>query len=547
MRLAWIVELEDTALRGAVEDLRGRLALAGLEPADVAAADAVVVWADRTPPPSVVARLLSTGAPLLLVGPTLDRADADGRLAEAAGVRLAGRTPEHDVRLRPGRDGLRAPMSGHSHGARDHVGPHDHVTGSVALVDKVLDDVEVLRVAAVGLAEHAVATWRPSTSVGVLTLGTAPSSLEERTFMRALASLAHHAVGADEAADVRVGLLGYGAIGHEHSRAVRAVDGLALAAVCDTSAARREAAEAAAPGVATLDDSDALIHRDDVDLVVVSTPPSTHADWALRAIRAGKHVVVEKPFAIRTEEADAVLEEAEAAGLLAAVYQNRRFDPDHLAVRRAVRGGRLGEVFHIETFVGGFGHPCNLWHSDEGVSGGAFYDWGSRVLDQILDLVPDDVAYVTAAAHTRRWHDVTNADHSRVTLRFAGGAEAEFVHSDIAAALKPRWYVLGTDGAIVGSWRTERIVARNDIGTLEEDVLAPADSPPVLELFAADGSVTRMAMPAAEPYSFHRELAEQLRLGIPMSVTGAQSRRVLSVMEAARISADEGGRPVVPA
>jgi len=153
---------------------------------------------------------------------------------------------------------------------------------------------------------------------------------------------------------------------------------------------------------------------------------------------------------------------------------------------------------------------------------------------------------VTAAAHKRRWHDVTNADHSRVTIRFVDGVEAEFVHSDLAAALKPRWYVLGTEGALVGSWRSEKVVSRNDIGTLVEDVLAPADSPPLLDLHAADGSITRLATPAGAPYAFHRELSERLRLGLPMSVTGAQSRRVLSVMEAARMSTEDYGRPVVP-
>ncbi len=285
---------------------------------------------------------------------------------------------------------------------------------------------------------------------------------------------------------------------------------------------------------------------DDVDLVVVSTPPSTHAAWALRALEAGKHVVVEKPFAIRTEEADQVLAVAEAADLLAVVYQNRRTDPDYLALRRLVTEGTLGEVFQVDTFVGGYGHPCNLWHSDEAVSGGAFYDWGSHVLDQVLDLVPTDIEHVTAATHKLRWFDVTNADHSRVTVRFVDGTEAEFVHSDLAAALKPRWYVLGTLGAVVGSWRTEKVVSRNDIGTLVEDVLAPADSPPDLDLHSADGSVTRVAMPAPEPYRFHREVADRVRLGLPMSITGAQSRRVLSVMEAARESAADHGRPVVP-
>jgi predicted dehydrogenase len=131
-------------------------------------------------------------------------------------------------------------------------------------------------------------------------------------------------------------------------------------------------------------------------------------------------------------------------------------------------------------------------------------------------------------------------------VRFTGGAEASFVYSDLAAALKPRWYVLGTRGAVVGHWRTERIVARNDVGTLAEDVLAPADSPPLLDLHAADGSLTRLATPPGPPYAFHRELADRLQLGLPMSVTGAQSRRVLAVMEAATRSARDGGRPVAP-
>jgi predicted dehydrogenase len=546
MRLAWIVDLEDADLRAAVGRLRSRLSATGLDDADVHDADVVVVWADRALPRDVARTLSGPGTRVVLAGPTLAAADPDRLLAETSGVHTAGATAVHDIRVRVGRDGGGLPTSGHAHAEGDHVGVHDHVTDRITLVEKVADDVEVLRTAFVGLAEHPVMTWRPGTETGVWTLGTLPSSVHDRAAARELLTLLQHAAGAPGPRSVRVGLLGYGAIGNEHSRAVRAVEGLDLAAVCDTSAARRDAAATVVPGIATMADGADLLARDDVDLVVVSTPPSTHASWALRAIRAGKHVVVEKPFAISTAEADAVLAEADSAGRLAVVYQNRRFDPDHLAVRRAVRGGALGEVFHVETFVGGYGHPCNLWHSDEGVSGGAFYDWGAHVLDQILDLLPADIDHVTAAAHKRRWYDVTNADHSRVTIRFVDGAEAEFVHSDLAAALKPRWYVLGTDGALVGHWRTEKVVSRNDIGTLEEDVLAPADSPPLLDLHGADGSVTRLATPPAPPYAFHHELADRLRLGLPMTVTAQQSRRVLSVMEAARRSAEDGGRPVVP-
>ena len=546
-RVAWIVELSDAGLREAVERMRARLSAADVTEADDPQdADAVVVWADRPLARDLTRVLSQPGVRVLLAGPTLADADPDRLLAEVSGVHASGSTPVHDIRVRSGRHGEALGTSGHAHSEGDHVGRHDHVTDRVTLVEKVADDVEILRIAQVGLVEHPVMTWRPRTATGVWTLGTRAAALGDRDADRTLLTLVQYVVGRPPAPRVRVGLLGYGAIGHEHSRAVRAVDGLELAAVCDVSAVRREAATSAAPGIATESDGADLLARDDVDLVVVSTPPSTHASWALRAVRAGKHVLVEKPFAIRTDDADAVLAEAEAAGRLAVVYQNRRFDPDHLAVRGAVRAGALGEVFHVETFVGGYGHPCNLWHSDEGVSGGAFYDWGAHVLDQVLDIVPTDIEHVTAAAHKRRWFDVTNADHSRVTIRFVDGTEAEFVHSDLAAALKPRWYVLGTQGALVGHWRTERIVSRNDIGTLEEDVLAPADSPPLLDLHSADGSVTRLATPAAEAYAFHRELADRLRLSLPMTVSAQQSRRVLSVMEAARRSADDAGRPVEP-
>lgn len=548
-RVLWLEIVHRTDTETALHALRDGLRGAGIEVVhhseDSRPGDVLVVWADAPLGHEVVARLSRPGVPVLLAGPTLDAADPDGVLAEAAGLHVCAATPVHDVRVHAGPDGSRAPGP-HRHSDGDHVEPHVHVTDRVLIVDKVRDDVAVLLQAWVGLDAQPIATWRPATATATWLLGTLPTSCATRESQRALLDLLRLMTGRAEPAPVRVGLLGYGAIGNEHSRAVRAVGGLELAAVCDRSDQRRAAAALAAPGIVTTDDADALIARDDVDLVVVSTPPSSHSDWALRALRAGKHVIVEKPFAIETAQADAVMARADELGLLVAVYQNRRFDPDHLAVRRAVTSGAIGDVFHIETFVGGYGHPCNLWHSDAAVSGGAFYDWGSHVLDQILDLVPTDIDHVTASTQKRRWFDVTNADHSRVTLRFTDGSEAEFVHSDLAAALKPRWYVLGTSGAIVGSWRQERVVSRNDVGTLAEDVLAPADSPPLLDLHSADGSVTRLATPAPDPYPFHHELAERLRLGLPMSVTAAQSRRVLSVMEAARLSADDDGRPVVP-
>jgi predicted dehydrogenase len=343
-----------------------------------------------------------------------------------------------------------------------------------------------------------------------------------------------------------VGLLGFGAIGAAHARAVRETAGLHLVAVCDRDPARAAQALEADPDARIHANADMLLADPDVDIVVVSTPPDSHAAWAMAALEHGKHVVLEKPMALTARECDALIERARSAGLALSVYQNRRFDPDYALMSEAVREGRIGEVFHVETFIGGYGHPCNYWHSDAAVSGGALFDWGSHVTDQVLDLLPGEVESVSAVNHKRVWHDVTNADHSRMTLHFSGGREATFVYSDLAAALKPRWYVLGTRGALTGEWRHASVVSRNAIGTLDEDMLAPADAPPSVRLHSSAGDVTDLALRAAEPHPFHADLSLWLQYGFVPRVRGEQSRRVISMLEAAEESARMGGIPVKP-
>jgi len=345
---------------------------------------------------------------------------------------------------------------------------------------------------------------------------------------------------------VRVGLLGYGAIGHEHAAAITRVSGLELAVVCDTQESRLEAALEFSPRISTTSTPMNLIDSSDVDLIVVSTPPNTHAQWALTALNAGKHVVLEKPMALTTAECDEVVATAASLGKLAVAYQNRRFDPDFLALKQVIDDGELGEVFHLESFVGTHQHPCNYWHSDRDVSGGALFDWGSHVVDQVLQLMPGQVQYVTAVNHKRRWHDVTNADHSRMTLHYDDGREASFVYSDLAAAMKPRWYVLGTHGGVIGDWRHERVIARSAVGTLAEDVLAAADSPPDLTLFSEDGRVTQLPGIQPKPFAFHTELSAYFSDGLPMQVSANQSRRTVAMLEAAEESALNNGQPATP-
>ncbi len=374
-------------------------------------------------------------------------------------------------------------------------------------------------------------------------LGEDQSSYAYPPFQELLYRGVRHVAGLDEATGIGIGMLGFGAIGTEHTAAIDQVPGLELSAVCDRSPVRVAAAIQAAPGARPAADLDELLANSDVDMVVVSTPPNTHAALALRALDAGKHVVVEKPFCLTGREADHLVDAAEASGLTLTVYQSRRWDPDFLALQRLVSEGGLGEVFHLEAFVGGFQHPCHFWHSDAAVSGGVIYDWGSHYLDWILQLIPAEVVQVSASHHNLVWHDITNDDHFGLRLRFEGGAEAEFIHSDIAAARKPKWYVLGTKGAAVGHWRTGVISVRGPNGVSEE-TLPVADLPCELHwLRPGPGDRSHdqtLVLPPSPPQAFYRNLAGHLLAQEPLAVTAESARRNIAVMEAATRSAAQG-------
>lgn len=380
-------------------------------------------------------------------------------------------------------------------------------------------------------------------------LGSTAETRAHPTFIQMVARAIRYVAGADtQERSARVAMIGYGAIGFEHGTAISNVPGLTYVLVCDRNNERLAAARQAFPGIRTCTDLNEVAEDPDIDLVIVSTPPNTHATISMQMLRAGKHVVSEKPFCLTTTEAEEMIALSRDYKCTLTVYQCRRWDPDFLAIQQVVKSGAIGTIFHMETFIGGYSHPCDYWHSHEPISGGVFYDWGSHYLDWILQLIPERVVSVRGVEHKRVWYDVTNADQSSVYLRFAGGQEAEFMHSDIAAAMKPKWYILGERGAIVGHWRQETIKTRRWSGDLIEEHLAPSEALPNLIVYTRTSSGAiheqHLALPPAPLYAFHRNLANHLHNDEPLAVPPEESQRNIAVMEAAKHSAKRGGELV---
>ncbi len=429
--------------------------------------------------------------------------------------------------------------------------PSFTVFEAVYMLDSVPPDAEILWRSSWHYATHVLAYARTygRGRVFCTTLGSARETQELPIFQQMLNRAMRYASGVETEEQVkRVAMIGYGAIGFEHGTAISEVPGLAYTLICDRNEERLEAARKAFPGVSTCTDLSQVAADPSIDVVIISTPPNTHAEISMQMLRAGKHVVSEKPFCLTTSEADAMIQLAQEKQLALTVYQCRRWDPDYLAIQKVLKQGTIGPVFHMETFIGGYAHPCDYWHSHEPISGGVFYDWGSHYLDWILQLIPDNVVSVRGIEHKRVWHDITNADHSVVYLRFAGGQEAEFMHSDIAAAMKPKWYILGERGAIVGHWRQEIVKTRRWSGDLIEERLAPSEALPEVFVYTRETSGAiheqRLMLSEAPRYAFHRNLANHQHCGEPLAVLPEESRRNIAVMEAAKRSAERGGETI---
>ena len=182
---------------------------------------------------------------------------------------------------------------------------------------------------------------------------------------------------------IGVGLIGYGLGGRAfHAPYVMATPGMTLCAVVSRDPAK---VHAGLPGMQVVPDVDALLALPGIDLVIVCSPDELHADHAIAALRAGKHVLVDKPFATTLADARRVAAEAEAAGRLLTIFQNRRWDADFRTLRRLIAEGRLGEIIQFESHFDRWRPtPATTWKDAR--AAGIWQDLGPHLIDQALCL-----------------------------------------------------------------------------------------------------------------------------------------------------------------
>lgn len=228
---------------------------------------------------------------------------------------------------------------------------------------------------------------------------------------------------------MRFAIIGAGSIARLRKDAIGALDGSALAGVFDLAQDRAAALAGQARVYASLD---AVMSDRDVDAVVVCTPPDSHEDIAVAAVRAGKHVIVEKPMAPTTDACRRMIKAAQDAGRVLTIGFNQRYFPAIKEIRASIASGRLGELSHVRGYAGHTGlseFKAEWMYSKDVMGGGALYDNGIHMIDLVHHLM-GPVTDVYGKTQDRTWKLDRIEDNG---LALLGGAN-------------------GTVGSVAASW-----------------------------------------------------------------------------------------------
>lgn len=340
--------------------------------------------------------------------------------------------------------------------------------------------------------------------------------------------------------EIRVGLVGYGLSGRVfHAPLLTATPGFTLCSIVTANTERKAQARAEHPEARVLGRAEELWESaEDHSLAVIATDTASHAPLASAALEAGLAVVVEKPFAPSAAQARGVVDLAARLGLVLSVFHNRRWDSDHLTLRRLLAEGALGDVMRYESRFERWRPEPNptAWREREEPSsgGGVLLDLGVHLVDQALTLFGAARA-VYGEVHSRRG---AADDDVFIALEHASGVRSHLWAGALSAAPGPRLRVLGTGGAFVvagldgqeDALRAGRRPDDPDFGEEPEERWG--------RLYHDDaGQPVRSE--AGRWRDYYVGLGRAMREGSPPPVDPLEAAAALEVLDAARRSARE--------
>jgi len=338
---------------------------------------------------------------------------------------------------------------------------------------------------------------------------------------------------------VNAAVVGYGFSGRAfQSYLISLVDGINLYAVSTRDPERQAEARSAYPDAKIFGDFDEMLADEAVDLVVIATPHDSHADLAIRAMDAGKHVVTDKIVAMNAREVRSILAARDWNGVQFSVFHNRRWDFDYLTVRKAIEDGLLGDPYLYQVAIMRYGSP-GKWRGDKASSGGILFDWPAHFVDQALQLVDARPTQVFCEIKYRDTWDTDIGNYGSVTIDFDNDVVYQIEIGNLAAIQKPRWYVCGDKGALVkyGLCPQEAYMKEGRILEAEQD---PEERAQVTTYRSGEREDLVLDSVRGSWTSYYQNISDVLNKGAELTVTGEQMVTMMRVYDAAVKSAETG-------
>ncbi len=279
---------------------------------------------------------------------------------------------------------------------------------------------------------------------------------------------------------------------------------------------------------------DEVINDNGVELVVINTPNDSHYQYATQALEAGKHIIVEKPFTVSTQEADNLIALAKKKDRLLTVFQNRRWDGDFMTVKKVVDNRWVGKIAEFELHYDRYRNyiEANTWKEEQGPGSGILYNLGSHMLDQVLVLFGMPLE-VDARVGTQRPNGKVE-DFYDIRMHYTD-FHAIVKSSYLVREATPRYILHGTEGSFIKygidpqeqALKDGKIPGTAGWGTEGKDLWGKLNT--TVGGLHLEGSVETIA---GDYTQFYKNVHDSIRSDKPLAVKPEESRNVIRLIEA---------------
>jgi len=339
-----------------------------------------------------------------------------------------------------------------------------------------------------------------------------------------------------------LGIIGFGGMAEYHFKSLKEYERIHIKGVFDVNPERCKFAQD--NGLKAYGSKEELFSDPEIDIILVATTNEVHKELLIEAMRAGKHVISEKPVTLTSSELEEVIAASKEYKRVFTIDQNRRTNRDFILMKRNVEEGLLGDVYSIESRVEGSRGMPTGWRTIKRLGGGMMVDWGVHLIDQIMYMIDQKVTNVFCKMYYIEYSEVE--DNFRLTLTFESGLTAHIEVATNNYILHPRWYVLGKKGTLqIDNWDCNgKIVRCIDKESVWEDEIIYTKAGPTKTMAPRNANSTEEII-LSEPLEVvdnltvvYDQLLDAIEGKAPLKITPQQALRVIKVMEAAFVSSE---------